>query len=357
MIFPPVKSAEKLTRNKKRLLIAAYGFEKRSVGWARFQKGQGTVLESALIIKYLNPKGKNRVEELQKAINNIGIDYPLHLDYDIFSPHNIETLIQKRFEKLIPKYDEVIIDITGMTKFLILICLCNLTNYNKCVRIVYCEANEYAPSKKSYITSKAKMEELAKFPSRGFETILRAKCLSSIRMQGQPVVLVAFTSFNEQLIRHMLGTINPHRLLFINGRPPRKDYKWREIAIQEIHSKLINEYPIGNETNAKGMLTRVSSTLDYAETVMKIDEIYKKYGLFERIIIAATGSKMQTVGLFLSKMMHPDMHIEYPTPDSYFVTGMSIGINKIHEIKIDSFASFLSKLSAGKLPNDGQISF
>jgi len=80
------------------------------------------------------------------------------------------------------------------------------------------------------------------------------------------------------------------------------------------------------------------NTLDYRETVDQIDNIYRQYGLYERIICAATGTKMQTVGLFISKMMHPDIHIEYPTPDSYFVKGMSRGVRVVHEVVFDSFA-------------------
>jgi hypothetical protein len=163
-------------------------------------------------------------------------------------------------------------------------------------------------------------------------------------MQGQPLTMVAFTSFNEQLVRHMLGSINPHRLLFINGRPPRTDFSWRERATQEIHKGLMEEYPVGNLFDEKGLLVRVASTLVYSETIEKIDEIYKQLGTYERIIVAATGSKMQTVGLFFSKMAHPDIHVEYPTPDSYFVKGMSMGVRKVHEIVIPRYAQFLKSL-------------
>ena len=343
MEFPEFKIANKLGINKEnRLFIGAYGFEERSLGWVNYQKEQGTLLNSALMIKYENPKGKNLIDDHCRLLKALGISIPKDIPYNTLSPHNFESLILCELENKLSNVEEVIIDISAMTKLLILVCLCMLKNYSGIVRIVYAEAADYAPNQDEYEKSKNDMEMLAKFPSRNVESIIGTKCLSSIRMQGQPVTIIAFTSFNEQLVRHMLGTICPHRLLFINGRPQRKDYAWREIATQEIHKKLIDEYAIDNPINNKGLLENVVSTLDYRETACKIDEIYKDIGNYSRIICAATGSKMQTVGLFFSKIQHPDIHIEYPTPDSYFVKRLSTGVREIHEILIPNFSNFLN---------------
>jgi hypothetical protein len=267
--------------------------------------------------------------------------------YDVQSPHDIEEIIEKRLRKFWTETDEIVVDITAMTKLLILTCLCILSSFSGTVRVVYSEAEEYSPTQKEYEMSKKDVEMMAKFPSRGFDSIIRTKCLSSIRMQGQPVSMVAFASFNEQLVRHMLGTMNPHRLLFINGKPPRIDFAWRERATQEIHNKLIDEYRVDNPTDEKGMLIRVASTLDYRESIDRLDEIHKHLATYERIICAATGSKMQTVGLFFSKMAHPDIHVEYPMPDSYFVKGMSMGIREVHEVVIYEFSGFLESIQTG----------
>ncbi len=347
MIFPPLSAAEKLQPNKKRLFIGAYGFEKRSLGWPKYQSGQGEILTAAVAFRYQRPKGRNRIQELREGLAELGISSPNDIYHDARFPHNIEHIIHESIRSLLPKTEEVIVDISAMTKLLVLICLCNLSTFTGTVRIVYSEADHYAPTQKEYEASKEDQEVIANFPSRGFESIVRSRCLSSIRMQGQPVSLVAFTSFNEQLVRHMLGTMNPHRLLFINGRPPRNDFTWRERATQDIHTKLIDEYSTDNPRDEAGLLTRVASTLDYKDTVDRIDEIYKQVGTHERIICAATGSKMQTVGLFFSKIKHPDIHIEYPTPDSYFVKGLSEGVRKVYQIEVPRFSNFLQSVVAG----------
>jgi len=64
--------------------------------------------------------------------------------------------------------------------------------------------------------------------------------------------------------------------------------------------------------------TRVVSTLDYRETVAELIHLYWELAVSYRILLAPTGSKMQTVGVFLAKAFHPDIHIEYPTPHGFF---------------------------------------
>lgn len=342
--FPKINNAARLESGKRRLIICAYGFEERSLAWTNLQIGE-KILTDACVIKYTNPKGKNKIVDLKKNLRKLGISSPVEIDYNILGAENIETEIEGYLKDIVGKYDEIIFDITSMTKFLILVFLCKFRNFDGTVRLIYSEANEYAPTEAEYKKVKEKARKSIRFPSKGFGTILRAKCLSSIRMQGQPVTLVAFTSFNEQLVRHMLGTISPHILIFINGKPPRDDYKWREKATTDLHGKLISEYSINNELSEDGLLKRVVSTLDYTETINCLNEIYTEIGLRERIIVAATGSKMQTIGLYFSKIVHPDMHIEYPTPDSYYIKGFSSGCRNVFEIEFETFKQFISKLN------------
>jgi hypothetical protein len=263
------------------------------------------------------------------------------LIYEVDAPGELEPMLEDRLGAYIADVDEIIIDISAMTKLLSLVLLCLLKRYDRTLRIVYSEAIKYAPTRDEYVRSRSQMEWAAKFPSRGIEEIVRTKCLSSVVTQGQPVTLIAFTSFNEQLVRHMLGSISPHRLVFINGRPPRKENLWRAEATQELHRKLVEAYAADNPFDRDGHLANSASTLDYRETVMMLVNLYRRYGAQERMLCAATGSKMQTVGLFVAKMIFRDIHVEYPTPDSYFVKGLSQGIWRVHEVVFPSFAKVI----------------
>ena len=346
MNLPKLKTAQKLKPNKRRLFVGAYGFEDRTLGWANYQKSQDDILKNALMFRYNPSKGQqnnpNRIDDFQQALKSIGVNNRCdEIEYNWQMPQVIENEIEDYFDKKLENVDEVIVDISSMTKFLILVCLCKLSTFPSTVRIIYSEAEYYSPSPEEYEKSKEDMAFLAKFPSQGVQAIARARCLSSIRMQGQPVTLITFTSFNEQLVRHLLGTMNPYRLIFINGRPPRADFAWREKATQEVHKRLIEAYSLDNPIDSNRLLLKSVSTLNYLEIVEIINNIYNEFGSYERLICGATGSKMQTVGLFIAKMLHPDIHIEYPTPDSYYVEGFSTGTRKIHEIAIPNFSEFL----------------
>lgn len=345
MMFPDIKSADELTDEIARLFIGAYGFEDRTLGWINYQSGRGHILSSAVPIHYNNPKGRNKIKQLYNALSDAGAINISKVNYDHNSPHIFHESLKNALISSFTSVEEIIVDISSMTKLAILVCLSTLREFSGAVRIVYSEADNYSPSEQEYKDSKEDMEMFARFPTVGVGTIIRMSCLSSIRMQGQPVTMIAFASFNEQLVAHMLGTINPHRLIFINRKSSREDYIWREKATQEIHMKLIDEYSSNNPMDGNGRLKRTASTLDYRDTIKEIDEIYKELGNYERIICAATGSKMQTVGLFFSKILHPDIHIEYPSPDSYCVKGVSTGIRKVYEIYVSKYSEFIQQLS------------
>lgn len=347
-MLPPLAPASVLNRDVKRIFIGAYGFERRCSGWCRLQAAKGRPLSDAMMFRYVHPKGPNKIETLQKLLPQLGVKKPKDLPFDYDSPQEIEELLERRLRSITA--DEIIIDTSGMAKILILATLCKLEDFTGTVRVIYSEAENYCPSEKQYESVKGKMAATAKFPSRGCEDLIRLGCLSSIRMQGQPVTLVAFTSFNEKLVSHMLGHITPHRLLLINGRPPRADYRWREKATQFIHQKLWLNYSQDNPLDQHGLLERASSTLDYRESVSALNQVYSNYGLYERIVCAATGSKMQTVGLFIAKVLHPDIQIEYPTPDSYFVKGMSTGVRQVHELTLPRYREFLRTLRQAEKP-------
>lgn len=346
MLLPDIDEAEVLRTGPVRAFVGAYGFERRSLGWLSLQQG-GQALSRGLFFRYVHSKakGRNRIRGMRSLATAVGASEQAELRYDLNCPERIERQIGMSLPDLLRGVDEVVVDLSAMTKLLGMIILCSLAKFGVRLRVVYSEAEDYAPTKDEYDTSKEGMTNIAFFPSRGSRSIVRAQCLSSIRMQGQPVCLVAFTSFNEQLIRHVLGTLTPHRLIFIGSRHPRMDYSWREKAMQEIHQRLIGVYRNDNKTDENGLLVRKASTLHYAETFQRMDEIHTQFGTYERVICAATGSKMQTLGLLVSKLAHPDIHIEYPTPDSYYVGGLSKGVRKVHQICFGPFEAFAAAIA------------
>lgn len=320
--------------------VFAMGFEDRALAIPALAANSMSV-KTVVGIKYTLPKGKNKETEAS-GLFSAATKSIIQVNYSSRKAHEFEYKIRSLCKTSLQDFSEVIVDISAMSKFLILVLIVTLLQENKRVRVVFASAKEYAPTQDEYekVVSKIGEEQLTAFagqPSSGISAILRSVCLSSTRMQGQPVCAVAFTSFNEELIRHSVGTLNPHRLILINGIPPKAGFSWRALATQKIHQKLINEYsdenPVSNKT---GLLERSVSTLNYQETLNELLKIRKLFGTYERIIYFATGSKMQAVVLALLKAAFSDVHIEYPTPDSYYFQEYSKGVGEMWGFLIDS---------------------
>jgi hypothetical protein len=155
-------------------------------------------------------------------------------------------------------------------------------------------------------------------PIVGGHGVVRVSSLASVAMQGQPTAALVFMSFNDALTQVLLNTVYPSRLFLINGRPPV--HSWREEATAWIHDQVRREWEEDNPVTVSGSVStplRSVSTLNYRETVSLLVDLYWQLSATHRVLLAPAGSKMQAVGCFLAKALHPDIHIEYPSPEGF----------------------------------------
>ena len=313
------------------VFVAAMGFEDRALEFSK-KLAAGDTGGLVICIRYVHAKGANREREFQFLFSS-NLDWQVReVKYSSIRAHEFEGAFDSTLHAAkVRETDTVVVDISGMSKFLILVILLRLWRVKRTLKLVMTTALKYAPTRTDFDTTMHEqgnnIRTFAGQPSSGVSAILRSNCMTSTRMQGQPTCAVAFTSFNEELIRHAIGTLNPRRLILINGMPPLQETFWRSAATQLIHSKLVEEYAADNPVSGEtGLLLRTVSTLDYLETLQKLEEIHREFGLYERMIYFATGSKMQTVALAIHRQLHKDAHLEYPTPDSYFFQEYSKGV-------------------------------
>jgi hypothetical protein len=222
--------------------------------------------------------------------------------------------------------------------------LYGLRRYAGTLSVVYTEPLDYAPTEEEYARSRRSAALAMRFPSYGVHDVVRTPLLASSVMHDRPAALVAFTSFNEQLIRALLSTLCPAHLYLINGVPPHLG--WRERATQEIHEQIVKEYERDNATDENGMIRRRSSTLFYEETYTILAQLYRDLRLSNRMILAPTGSKMQAVACALLKICCPDVHVEYPTAESFFIPGFtSSEVKEIHHLEMARFADYVREVA------------
>lgn len=322
----------------KRLLICAEGFEPRTLAWLGSQSNSPQ-FHHALILHNIPRRSESLYSELLTLVTSIAPQESVRIiDYHRFEPTRSENELQQYIAEIKDCVDCVIIDISVMSKLLIVMLLVLFQDWNKGLKIVYSEPEDYAPGKSEYEFHRSEWSQFFAQPSFGVRSVVRTALLGSVVMQRSAEMLIAFTSFNEQLIPSLVGELNPSRLLLVNGIPPRPNLSWRAVATQEISEGVLREYPDDNPKEANGRLIRSVSTLYYEETFRMLAEIYRRECYSNRLILAPTGSKMQAVGCGLFKVCCPDVHIEYPIPESFFAPGFSSDKTiQIHELSFDNY--------------------
>jgi len=328
-----------ISNSNKKLLVIAEGFEARSLSWINDRKNK-ILFDKTLICKYLFHK-EDKFNEILIATKLHCSNEPEIIEYNRFEP----TIFEQKFLQIVKKYkdyDEIFIDISVMSKMLIMIIMYSLKYFCGKISIIYSEPETWGP------LSKEKFEEALlnkgvdswiSLSSVGVSDVVRTPNLSSVIMQNNPIFLISFLSFNEQLFGALVNEVSPSKLQLINHSCKRQD--WRENAMLKIHEDVIKEY-FGNDIEP----IFSADVLDYITIFEKLASIYRKYCYEYRIIISPTGGKVHAISAALFKLCCPDVHIEYPTPESYlFEDYSSDKTHAIHRIDFNNFKEFIFKLS------------
>ncbi len=322
-LLPGLDPMHGMRLGEAEVVIHAPGFEDRTTS---VSEGVTTVPGTrAILVDYRPLRSDNRLKEVRDRLRERGImvaDDDI-LEYNRFEPGDFEDRLQTRLGAR--KERRVNVDISTMSKLLIMLILGVCHRSSLPVRIVYSEAQEYGPSEHEFEVAKKgnKIHRPSLQASTGVYGVVRVDSLASVAMQGQPSAALVFMSFNDALTQVLLNTVYPARLFLINGRPPRQ--AWREAATAWIHEEVRREWEKDNpasRTDESGipLPDRVASTLEYRETASLLLQLYWELADTHRILLAPAGSKMQAVGCYLAKALHQDIHIEYPSSNGFSPT-------------------------------------
>jgi hypothetical protein len=328
-------------------VVHAPGFEDRTMAITSVLStstgGRGILLD------YRPQNPKNRLDDVRRALAAKGISIS---DQDIvvyhrFDPADFEARLLERLRVCQTK--SAIVDISTMSKLGIMLVLdvCNRLGIH--TEVFYTEARSYSPTQEEFEEAREKNEihrpSLHVFT--GVYGVVRVDSLASVAMQGQPTAAIVFMSFNDALTQSLLNTVYPGRLFLINGRPPL--HTWRELATAWVHDQVRREWeednPVGAEkVDGLHLPARVVSTLDYRDSVTLLIQLYWELSAGHRVLLAPSGSKLQAVACYLLKGLHPDIHIEYPSPEG-FSPEYSSGVGASWLIDLGIISESLSALS------------
>lgn len=320
--------------------IGVAGFEDRCFSFIDQFEQHKKKFFNTIGIEYRPINNKNRTKEFGKKVKNITLENSFWLIYNRFDPEEFCNDFVG-IKKDVWETANVVIDISSMSKFLIIVILDLLEEYEGNVHIIYSEAEIYHPTKEKFEEIKQGLpESIPTFLTKDVYNIVTTKSLSSIAMPGSPLLSIAFPTFNHKELEALLSEITPQYLIKIEGIPHEQHNRWRLDAIHHINRTIDKSFIL----NIDEIIHENVTTFDYIELVRILDKIYKKYRYTHKCIIAPTGSKLQTLGVYIFKQMHPEVQIVYPVTKD-FAEEYSEGCTHIWHIPIFNFFSFVKKLS------------
>lgn len=339
MAMPKLESIRELLLDPGEIFVSAGGFEDRVLVFPNMLQPCADRNEKVLILEYLPTNKNNKLKELQSVLFNKSYN-PINIPYARYSPEAFDVAFRQELEKF--KVEAVCLDISGLSRFAIMIILDVVREMNLPLRLIYVEASNYAPSRNDFNAAKATASQNlpTSFIHTGVYDVLYVPRLASIRMQNRATLLIAFDSFNEALGQALVNVINPSRFILINGQPPRKELKWREDATAYVHKFLRSEWSFEDDNYP----IKTTSTLYYQETYKLLSDIYWRFSANHRIILAPTGSKMQTIGAYFLRAVHDDVHVVYPTVQGFFSDKYSTGVRERWQLNFGRMGDFVEYL-------------
>lgn len=313
------------------VLILCAGFEDRALAVLQQQTTYGNAHFTVLIMQYRPYIKENRYIEIKELCNKSALNL-IELTYDRQNPAGICDKILSLLSSVDGK---IYIDISAMSRLLIvqiIVSLCRSNHSFDDVVILYSEASEYPPREEEVSFAIAESESdyvyRTMFISSGVLEVTVVPELSSVGVQGQPIRLVTFPSFNIDQLAALRAELQPSSFSFIHGKPHLPQNAWRLEAIKKLnHTEQVMQR---EEMNA--------STLYYEETLKCLLDIYSKHGVMERIIISPIGSKMQSVAVGLFKAFIDEIQIAYPTPRTFvFPREYTKGVHAIYRLNLQNF--------------------
>ena len=329
MAKPGLEVAQSIALGVGDVLIVCAGFEDRAVEVLSRASKIGSVGFDVIAVEY-HP---HIVDNKRAIIEDLCAKCRSRISWCVYDRKN-PAGGGMQIVSAIGRCARVFVDISGMSRLLIVQLLVELfakIDDARDVCIFYVEAAQYPPTKSDVEKVFAHMQEDQNyaflFLSSGVFEVCVVPELSSVSLPGQPLRLIAFPSFNPDQLTALRTEIQSAEITLIQGNPPAQEHQWRTEAIKRLNFT----------DNIARCDQREASTLDYRGTADILIQVYRKFGQMERLVIAPTGSKMQTVAVALIRAFLDDIQIVYPTPRTFKTQEYTVGATNIYCLPMRPF--------------------
>lgn len=335
MVDLPEIHKYKIQGKRDSLYIGVAGFEDRSIEFLKRSKDEGIKFNSIVGFEYLPEDKKNMKDRFNSLSDTVYENDLKWITYDRREPeastHQMENLAE-----FASYFENVIIDISGMSKFLLVNLLHHFQGISVNLDIVYFEADAYYPLRDEFKDKfDSASQNVPQFLTGDVHSVVTTSSMTNTVMQGEPKLLITFPTFNNKDFSSLILEIMPQHVEVLVGEPLREENKWRSEAVRKL-----NDAPLGDLSSFE---EDVVSTFYYENTVEKLFSIYNQYADSYRIVIAPTGSKLQSFASFIFKNVYPDVQMVYPVTQEFYEE-YSKGVRQLWGVSLDCFSGFIDRL-------------
>lgn len=329
--FPALEEIHSIELRQEDVFILAAGFEDRTLACLRQIKSTSSKI-SIIILSYAPEISENLFNNVCSFCQEKNYDYET-IPYNRSVPDSLNSIVDSFIIRNCK--GNIYLDISAMSRLLIVQILYALRNYLHNIKILYTESESYSPTFTEYEEEMEKAEEAStEFPmfiSSGVADIYFPSVFSTSALQGQPLRLIVFPSFNPYQLRSVVNELQPSFLDIINGVSPRDNNSWRTDAILRLNK-------VDSIRQKKDLY--YTSTFDYRETLDLLIQIYQKENVFDQITIIPTGSKLQSLAVAIFRLYMEDIRIAYPLPQKFNdVSSYSSGVLNSYLLELNFLAT------------------
>ena len=329
---PLLETRDKFVLSPNDWLVMCGGFEDRALAILE-NAATNTTPFNVLLIHYKPYVANNRVDKIRRICSENSLNLS-ELSYNREEPSGFGDILVEALS--IIGDGQVFIDISGMSRLLIVQALVAIKNraqgFLNCF-VAYVEAQDYPPTQEEATRILAQSDSALSFSvfflSSGVYEVTLIPELSSSAPASAHTRLIAFPSLDAHQLTALRAELQPSRLSFIEGTPPAPHNGWRRQVIASANC-------LDKVQNAE---TYQTSTLYYEETLDCLLKLYAQHGIYERLLISPTGSKMQAVAVGILRSFVEDIQIVYPTPRDFLEPERyTSGVGKMHLLALETFS-------------------
>ena len=333
------------------LFLCALGFEPRCLTLPKLLAENGYRSERVVFFEYDTNVDGNEVnrQELTRYLNAISDSIqPLSLSNPDYS-NELRRILEGISGATLGKDPRVTLDLSVAANRIVVTTMAILCEAEAHLNVLYSEATIYHPTKSEYEAEPSVgSDESERGLERGVGDVRPSREFPGQHFDQLPNAIILFPAFKAERSKAVIDFVDPslvgaqgEHIVWLVGAPPLPENKWRIDALKEING--LTEKDFQHEI----------STLDYRETLSRLESIYDQLWDTYKLTLSPIGSKMQALGSSLFSYIHPDTRIVFAIPQEYNATQYSEGCRETWKIEFGRLSELRNLLgSVGRLVID-----